>query len=149
MRLPVRPLLAAALFCVDGYGATSEAAAPHAWHISGEEPGAWPAILSSIGLPPATGGPVKVAVVRNGPAASAQLWLPKIESGMIVTLEGDSELARAVGFLPTAKRILVRGVIDERRPKLPIYWEQPLELSVLKFPKMLRYSRGSGGTRRR
>jgi hypothetical protein len=113
-------------------------ASVHTWHISGDDPGAWPTIFGSIGLPQASGGPVKVAVIRQGAVALAPLWIPRIEDGIIITLEGDSELARAFGFVPTEKRIVVRGAVDERRPNLAIYWEQPLDLNVFEIPKDAR-----------
>jgi hypothetical protein len=66
----------------------------------------WPAIFSASGLDP---------------------------SGVTI-VEGDSPAAREHGFRATAKKVDVRGVTEERAPKLQIVWERPLTLPVFETP---------------
>lgn len=125
---------------VFGAGVPADTALPpiHTWYVNGDDAGPWPGIFQSIGLPQSAGGRVKVVAVRKGQASAAQLWLPRIQEGLIITIEGESELARALGFNATARHVVVRGVVDERRPKMPMYWEQPQELPVFEVPKDAR-----------
>ncbi|MDP2997933.1 MAG: hypothetical protein Q8N47_10630 [Bryobacterales bacterium] len=108
-------------------------AAQFSFQIADDEPGPWPAILSSIGLVP-SGAPC-VHVVRSGSAASAPQWLERAQQGAVVVIEGESGLAEALGFRPGAKRVAMRNVLDARDPKLAIVWERTLELPVWEVPK--------------
>ncbi|MEK7754478.1 MAG: hypothetical protein AAB654_21315, partial [Acidobacteriota bacterium] len=108
-------------------------AAQFSFQIADDEPGPWPAILSSIGLVP--GGAPCVHVVRSGSAASAPQWLERAQQGAVVVIEGESGLAEALGFRPGAKRVAARNVLDARDPKLAIVWERALELPVWEVPK--------------
>jgi hypothetical protein len=108
-------------------------AAQFSFQISDDEPGPWPAILTSIGLVP-SGAPC-VHIVRSGSAASAPEWLKRAEQGAVVVVEGESELAEALGFKPGPKRVPVRNVLDARDPKLAIVWEKTLDLPVWELPR--------------
>jgi hypothetical protein len=141
MRLPVsfavaRSLTVAVRFLLCaacGFGA----AAP-TYHILGDEPGAWPKILSSIGLQPIAGGPAGVVVVRRGSPQTAAAWKARIDQGLILVLEGESELAQSFGFKPGTKRVAVSSLKDVRAPKLSIVWEQALEMPVYDLPAQAR-----------
>ncbi|MBV8817590.1 MAG: hypothetical protein JO022_04480, partial [Acidobacteriaceae bacterium] len=110
-------------------------AASFSYHVAGDDPGPWPQIFSSVGFTTATGGPTNVFVVRSGAPASTQQWLERLESGSFIVLEGESELATALGFTPTAKHIVVRSIVDVHAPQLPIVWEKALDLRRFEIPK--------------
>ncbi|HEX4593220.1 MAG TPA: hypothetical protein VH157_03040 [Bryobacteraceae bacterium] len=118
--------------------AVSIAAAPMTYHVAGDDAGPWPRILSSIGLMQAAGGPANLFVVRTLPPGSAPQWIQRIEQGAVVVLEGESELAKALGIQPGSKRVVVRSIVDQRAPKLEIVWENALEIPVFELPKQAR-----------
>src|SRR5947208_1199350 len=62
-----------------------------------EEPGAWPEILSSIGLQRQPAALSRVFVARAGSPASPE-WPARVERGAILILEGESSLAGLFGF---------------------------------------------------
>jgi hypothetical protein len=106
-----------------------------AYQISATDPGPWPAILSSVGLIPASGGPANLFIVRAGTSDPPQAWIQKIEAGAIVVLEGESDLANSLGFKAGPQHVLVRSIVDIHAPKLPIVWEKPVELRRFEIPK--------------
>jgi hypothetical protein len=99
--------------------------------VIGTEPGAWPQILSSIGLLPATDPGVFVA--RPGAAADPS-WRTKVEGGAFLILEGDSALAASFGFRPSEKFASVASMIDVHQPKLPLIPKTPLLLREHSVP---------------
>jgi hypothetical protein len=105
------------------------------YYIAGDDPGPWPQILSAIGLTRAVGGPANLIVVRQVAPKSVPQWIQRVEQGGVVVLEGPSELAAALGFKPSSKRVTVRSIVDQRAPKLSIVWETPLEIPVFDLPK--------------
>src|ERR1700726_3949706 len=117
------------------YLIVSASAAPSTYHIAGDDPGPWPKILSSIGLMNAAGGPANLFVIRTLTPGSAPQWIQRIEQGAVVVIEGESELAKAIGIQPITKRVVVRSIVDQRAPKLAIVWEAPLEIPVFELPK--------------
>ena len=126
----------AALFI---FGVSSlSSAATLTYHVAGDDSGAWPAILSSIGLTAAAGGPANLVVVRNVAPGSVPQWIERIEQGQIVVLEGDSDLAGALGFKPTEKHVFVRSIVDEHAPKLPIIWQTASEIRHFELPANAR-----------
>ncbi|MCX6623652.1 MAG: hypothetical protein NTY38_21810 [Acidobacteria bacterium] len=120
-------LLVAALNLGVGYG----------YQIVGDDRGSWPAILASTGLLPAW-DPAGLVIIPAGEAAAPEVWLPKIEAGAVVVLEGESRLAGTLGISPTKQRLVVRGITDRRRPGLKIIWQKPLDLNVFRLPKEAR-----------
>jgi hypothetical protein len=114
------------------------AAATFHYHIAGDEPGPWPQIFSSIGIARASGGPANLFVVRNVAPGSVPQWIQRIEQGGIVVLEGQGELAAALGITPGQQRVMVRSIVDQHAPKLPIVWESPLEIPIFNVPKDAR-----------
>jgi hypothetical protein len=115
----------------------ASAAPTLSFHVAGDSPGSWPAVLSSIGLREnATGD---VLVIPSG----AQMALPdcqaRLDRGAILILEGASPLAESFGFRATSKpHVMVRSVEDVRASKLHIVWETPVEMQVFEIPKEAR-----------
>jgi hypothetical protein len=102
--------------------------------VLAEDAGAWPEILSSIGLQPKPAGVARVFVARAGAPASAE-WPSRVERGAILILEGESSLAGLFGFKRTAKdNVRVTSLTDSHRPSLQIVWEMGLELPVFDLP---------------
>src|SRR5262245_39357848 len=86
-------------------------ASPPTFFVMGNKPGAWPEILSSIGLVKSTTADAAVIVVPQGAP------VPLVERGIVV-LEGESP---SFGFRASTKpHVLVRGLEDVRSPKLRI-----------------------------
>ena len=115
--------------------AVSVQAATLNYHIAGDDPGPWPQILSAIGLTRAVGGPANLFVVRQITPGSVPQWIQRVEQGGVVVLEGESDLATALGFKSGQKRVVVRSIVDQRSPKLPIIWETPLEIPIFDLPQ--------------
>src|SRR3984885_13231825 len=128
-------LTLALIFCAACLSATPLAAATFQYHIAGDDPGPWPQIFSSIGITRAAGGPANLFVVRDVAPGSVPQWIQRIEQGGIVVLEGEGELAAALGITPGNPRVVVRSIIDQHAPKLPIVWEAPLEIPIFNVPK--------------
>jgi len=110
-------------------------AATFSYYIAGDDPGSWPQIFSAIGLTRAAGGPAGLFVVRDVAPGSVPQWIQRVEQGGVVVLEGQSELAAALGFKPQEKRVVVRSIVDQRALNLSIVWETPLEIAVFDLPK--------------
>jgi hypothetical protein len=117
--------------------ATTSAAPTLTFHVAGDQPGSWPAVLSSIGLRDhATGD---VLVVPAGAPISLEECQSRVEHGTLVILEGGSPLAESFGFHASQKpRVLVRSVEDVHAPRLHIVWEKPFETPVIEIPKEAR-----------
>jgi hypothetical protein len=122
-------LVAGLLFCATVCGASN-----FTFHIAGDEPGAWPKILSSVGFIPANGGPANLFVVRAGATGSGAQWIQRIEQGACVVVEGQSELGEALGFKAAGQFVVVRSIVDLRSPKLPIVWEKAVRIPVFNMP---------------
>jgi hypothetical protein len=119
-------LLTLLLLCL-----SAQARTLHHFHVIGDDPGAWPQILSSIGLTP---GAPDITVVRQGESAPPGQWIPLIENGAFVILEGDSDLARALAFRAGATKIPTRSLSDEHAPTLPIIWEKSIDVALFEIP---------------
>jgi hypothetical protein len=113
-------------------------AATFSYHVIGDEPGAWPRVLSSVGLTAKTAGPVGIFVVRGKSPLTAAQWLERVDKGAYLVLESESDLATALGFKPTDKRVVVRGVEDIHDPELQIVWEKSAEVPVFEIPAAAR-----------
>src|ERR1019366_6367160 len=102
--------------------------------VLSEDAGAWPDILSSIGLQRQPAGLSRVFVARSGAAAGVE-WPARVEPGAILILEGESSLADLFGFRRSRRDpVRVQSLTDVHRPTLPIVWEQGLELPVFDMP---------------
>lgn len=58
-----------------------------------------------------------------------------LDGSRAVLLEGDSEAARAAGFVPEGGRVEVRSVTDTFLPSLPIVWEKPVSVPRFRVPE--------------
>ncbi|HSP69311.1 MAG TPA: hypothetical protein VLN48_16405 [Bryobacteraceae bacterium] len=110
------------------------AAATLTFHIAGDDPGGWPAILSSIGLQN-TAARGDIEVIPAGAASPEADWPQRVEHGTILVLEGASPLSTTFGFRAGSQRISVRSAEDLRAPQLRIVWEQAADLPRFEIPK--------------
>jgi len=114
--------------------AVAPAAALPYFSVLSDDPGAWPEILSSIGLQPQPAGLAHIFVARTGASASPE-WPARVEKGAVLILEGESSLAEMFGFRRTSESVQVNSLTDIHRPTLPIVWEKGLELPVFQIPE--------------
>ncbi|HEV2444301.1 MAG TPA: hypothetical protein VGS58_00205, partial [Candidatus Sulfopaludibacter sp.] len=105
--------------------------------VLSDDAGAWPDILSSIGLQRQPAALAHIFVARAGATASPE-WNVRVDKGAILILEGESTLAEMFGFRRGPGNVRVTSLIDEHRPKLPIVWEKGLELPVFQLPEGAR-----------
>lgn len=127
MRSPIRvALLAAAAI------ALRAAQLPY-FAVLSEDAGAWPSILSSIGLQRRLPVDSHILVARTGAAASPD-WKGRVEKGDLLILEGESSLGEMFGFRATKAQVKVTSLADVHRPGLPIIWEKGLELPLFDMP---------------
>ncbi|HTP86234.1 MAG TPA: hypothetical protein VMJ34_04775, partial [Bryobacteraceae bacterium] len=108
-------------------------AGPVSFAVVGDDSGAWPQILSSVGFAQGHGLPVGVYVIRGGEAPPE--LMDRVNQGAFAILEGDSEVTAKLGFVATKKRVVVQSIVDRRAPKLEIVWEKEQELPVFEMPK--------------
>jgi hypothetical protein len=106
----------------------------YAYHVVGDEPTSWPAVLGSIGMTPAADGPSRLIVLPGGTSAAPATWLPRIQSGARVILEGDSPLAEALGIVATKQKVSTRSLVNVADPRLPVIWEHSLDLPRFTLP---------------
>jgi len=130
MRSRIKAAVAAISFCVIGGAANS----PVSFSIDGDDPGAWPQILSSVGFAQGHGLPSGIFVVRAGSTPSPEL-LNRAQTGGFAILEGESDIAAKLGFVATKQNVVVRSIVDRRAPKLSIVWEKELTIPVFDVPK--------------
>jgi hypothetical protein len=128
MRLLVSMFLAAVL---------ARAAGLPYFRVLSDDAGAWPEILSSVGLEPRPAALARIFVARAGSPASAE-WPTRVEHGSILILEGESSLAEMFGFRRGAASVKVGSLTDAHQPALPIIWEKALELPVYELPTNAR-----------
>ena len=113
------------------------AAATLTFHVAGDDPGGWPAILSSIGLQSsATHGDVEV--IPAGVTAKETDWIPRVEHGTILIIEGASPLAQSFGFRAGSQHMSVQSLEDLRAPQLRIIWENAADVAIFDTPKDVR-----------
>ncbi len=106
----------------------------YSFHVAGDDPGPWPNILSAVGITTGAYGPTNLFIVREGAPGTARQWVDKVEKGAVVVLEGESEIAEALGIHASKKRVTVRSIVDNRAPKLSIVWEKAVEIPVFELP---------------
>jgi hypothetical protein len=95
--------------------------------------GSWPEILSSVGFSAQPAANSRIFV--SGPEAdAAAAWMPQVEAGAILIVEGNSPLAAEFGFRAGKATARASSLIDIHRPDLSIVWQQPLELPVFEMP---------------
>ena len=98
-----------------------------------DDAGAWPEILSSVGLQRQPAGLAHIFVARTGAPASVE-WTARVDRGAILILEGESSLADMFGFKRGKDNVRVHSLTDVHRPQLAIVWEKGLELPVFELP---------------
>ena len=113
-------------------GAAHAADLPY-FSVLSDDAGAWPEILSSVGLQRQPAGLARIFVARTGAPASVE-WNGRVEKGDILILEGESSLADMFGFRRGKENVLVHSLTDVHRPELSIVWEKGLELPVFDLP---------------
>src|SRR5579864_6747881 len=77
-------------------------AATLTFHVAGDDPGGWPAILSSIGLQSAANRG-DIEVIPTNVVTTETDWAQRVEHGTILILEGASPLAASFGFRATTQ----------------------------------------------
>jgi hypothetical protein len=112
---------------------TAHAADLPYFSVLSDDAGAWPEILSSVGLQRQPAGLARIFVARSGAAASVE-WNGRVDKGAILILEGESSLADMFGFRRGKENVRVNSLTDVHRPKLAIVWENGLELPVFELP---------------
>ncbi|MBZ5585107.1 MAG: hypothetical protein LAQ30_23450 [Acidobacteriia bacterium] len=101
--------------------------------VLSDDAGAWPEILSAIGLQQKPAGMARVFVARTGAAASAD-WIGRVDKGAVLILEGESPLAEVFGFRRGKNATRVNSITDIHNPGLRTVWEHGLELPVFELP---------------
>lgn len=101
--------------------------------VVGGEAGAWPDILSSIGLQRQAPEAAQIFVARAGTAPGPE-WSRRVGSGAMVILEGESPLAESFGFRAGAKRVAVSSLTDVHGPNVSIVWEKSVDVPVFEVP---------------
>jgi len=108
--------------------------------VLGNDAGAWPDILSSIGLQRQPADKAQIIVAQAGAAEAAlPVWTERVEQGAILILEGESPLADSFGFRPAkgpARKVSVSSLIDIHGPDVWIVWEKSLDLPVFEIPAL-------------
>jgi len=140
MRFPASCLWIVSALCLQIQGAPR-----FSFHVIGDDPGGWPEFLASIGLASGaslingTVGGASVIVAPHGTDLPYAEWSARVEQGVILIVEGESPLASAFGFRPSAlPRVTVRSVEDLRAPDLRIVWEKALDLPMVEIPTEAR-----------
>src|SRR5580704_804690 len=101
--------------------------------VLGSVPGAWPAILSSVGH--ISGPPASADIIVASPATPASAdWKGRVDSGLAIILEGSSPLAASFGFRPQLETVSVVHVVDVHNPALPIIWSRSIEIPRYEIP---------------
>src|SRR5262249_13147090 len=86
------------------------AAEPQVWFsVIGPDPGAWPQILTSIGLTRQDSDQARIYVLRSATPASKS-WADRAEQGAFVILEGESPVAESFGFKGGSQRVRVGSI---------------------------------------
>jgi hypothetical protein len=121
-----------ALFILFAASLASAAPLPY-FCVLNKDAGAWPEILSSVGLVRQPANMAHVFVARAGTPASGE-WNQRVEEGAVLILEGESSLAGMFGFQRSAAFVKVGSLTDVHRPSLAIVWEKGLDLPAFDLP---------------
>ncbi|MDX1980356.1 MAG: hypothetical protein SFV51_08810 [Bryobacteraceae bacterium] len=95
-------------------------------------PDPWHAALSALNLTPEMG--VRILLPNQAHEMEPARLTEWLEQGGFVLLTGDSPAARFFGFRRLEGAATVRSVVDLRRPKLPIIWQEETETPVFEVP---------------
>lgn len=128
-------MVLACLLCA----AVASGASRFSFHVLGDDPGSWPAVLASIRLVNGAIGPAGVVVAQRGTDAPFEEWAGRVERGTLLVLEGESPLAAAFGFRAGDRpKVRTQSVEELLAPELRIIWEKPLDLPVFDIPSNAR-----------
>jgi hypothetical protein len=105
--------------------------------VLGAAPGAWPAILSSVGHISGLPASADIIVAPASTPASAD-WKGRVDNGAALILEGSSPLAASFGFRPLLETVSVVHVVDVHNPSLPIIWSRAVEIPRYDMPSGAR-----------
>jgi len=108
------------------------------YDVVGDDPGSWPAILSSVSLFPGDEESAGVLVRRGKTGSTTDAWRRKVDDGSYLILEGASDIASEFGFRKTEETVPVRSVVDDHDPELEIVWETQQELPRYTVPTEAR-----------
>ncbi len=114
----------------------SGAAGPRApaltYHAAGSASGSWSDLLSTLGLQEVPLEEADILITGSGePPPDLET---RVRSGLLAVVEAGSPAARGFGFVPTARRVTVQSLRDERAPELRIVWEHEQEVPVYRIP---------------
>jgi hypothetical protein len=103
--------------------------------VLSQQPGSWPAILSSAGHAPGTAQNADIVVIPPGTPAGAD-WQKRVQLGSALILEGSSPLAASFGFRQSAKAetIPLIHIVDVHQPELPVIWDKAVEIPRYEVP---------------
>jgi hypothetical protein len=104
------------------------------YSVAGEHEGSWPQLMRTLGLEEQPASQARVLIFPAGSQIDAQESLERLNHGALLVLEGDSQLARSLGFVPTSRRLPVRKIEDLRQPQLAITWAEQITLPEFRMP---------------
>jgi hypothetical protein len=105
------------------------------YFVAGGNTGAWPQLLHTLGLEEQPASQARVLIYPAGNQIDVEASLARLNKGALLVLEGDSPLARALGFVPTSRSLPVRKIQDLRQPELAITWAKRIILPEFLVPK--------------
>jgi hypothetical protein len=133
-------------FILFGFSSPLLAAPEHTgFALAGDPSKGFARILESMGF---LAGPLeqaRVIVIGRGASGATQDWLAKLDSGAVLVLEGDSPVARALGFAPSGRSVRVKRIRDTRAPVLRITWREPALVPVFRVPPAAKLLATAGG----
>jgi len=95
--------------------------------------GSWSSILSAAGHFPGTSEDSDIFVAPPGTPRSPE-WQTRLDRRAAIILEGSSPLAASLGFRPESEILSVVHLIDVHNPKLPIIWNQAIQIPRYQIP---------------
>jgi hypothetical protein len=105
------------------------------YSVDGGNTGPWPQLMRTLGLEEDPASQARVLIYTEGSRIDVQESLARLNKGALLVLEGDSPLARALGFVPTSRSLPVRKIEDLRQPDLAITWARQMILPEFRVPK--------------
>src|SRR5690606_27512456 len=92
-------------------------------------------LAAAFAAPAPADGVLQVPAAMAGAALASTLgWTTTVEPAPYRVVIGDSDDARALGFVPTDRTVRVASLREARAPELEVFWQQPLELPVFSLP---------------
>jgi hypothetical protein len=104
------------------------------YFVAGGKTGPWPVLMRTLGLEEQPAPQARVLIYPEGSRMDVEESLERLNNGALLVLEGDSPLARALGFVPTSRRLPVRKIEDLRQPEIAITWARQIILPEFRVP---------------